>query len=130
MTCKDCYHYEACKEKFAGLKKLCVDKPKKHTELDPRVENRCQQFKDQSLIVELPCKVGDEAYYLTYKSYNPLSYKVAKAKVIKFYINRSGIFDIKFQALKSNFTFRLPICKVFFDKSEAEAKLKELNNER
>lgn len=81
-------------------------------------------------LVELPCKVGDEAYYLTYKSYNPLSYKVAKAKVIKFYINRSGIFDIKFQALKSNFTFRLPICKVFFDKSEAEAKLKELNNER
>lgn len=90
------------------------------------VEKRCEYFKDKSQIVELPCKVGDEAYYLTYKSYNPLSYKVEKAKVIKLYIDRSGIFDIKFQALKSDFTFRLPICKVFFDKSKAEAKLKEL----
>ncbi len=23
MTCEDCYHYEACKEKFAGLRKIC-----------------------------------------------------------------------------------------------------------
>ena len=59
MTCEDCYHYEACKEKFAGLKKLCVDKPKKHTELDPRVENRCQQFKDNSQIIELPFEAAD-----------------------------------------------------------------------
>lgn len=59
MTCKDCYHYEACKEKFAGLKKICVDKPKKHMELNPRVENRCQQFKDNSQIIELPFEAAD-----------------------------------------------------------------------
>lgn len=116
MTYKNCIHYEVCNAECG--------------ELLSRINQGCEQcknFKDKSLIIELPCKVGDEAYYLTYKSYNPLSYKVAKAKVIKFYIDRSGIFDIKFQALKSNFTFRLPICKVFFEKSKAEAKLKELN---
>lgn len=57
MTCKDCYHYEACKEKFAGLKHIRVEKPKKHLELDPQVESRCQQFKNKSRIIELPYKV-------------------------------------------------------------------------
>ena len=56
MTCKDCYHYEACKEKFAGLKHIRVEKPKKHLELNPQVESRCQQFKNKSQIVELPMK--------------------------------------------------------------------------
>lgn len=64
MNCENCYHYEACKEKFAGLKHIRVEKPKKHLELDPQVENRCQQFKDKSLIVELPCKVGKEIYVM------------------------------------------------------------------
>lgn len=60
MTCKDCYHYEACKEKFAGLKRIRVEKPKKHLELDPQVENRCQQFKHKSQIIELPMKATDK----------------------------------------------------------------------
>lgn len=57
MTCKDCYHYEACKEKFAGLKHIRVEKLKKHLELDTQVESRCQQFKNKSRIIELPYKV-------------------------------------------------------------------------
>mgnify|MGYP001029346384 FL=1 len=64
MTCEDCYHYEACKEKFAGLRKICVENPEKHLELDPRAEIVCQQFKDKLLIIELPCKVGKEIYVL------------------------------------------------------------------
>lgn len=59
MNCEDCYHYEACKEKFAGLKKFVLISQKKHTELDPRVENRCQQFKDNSQIIELPFEAAD-----------------------------------------------------------------------
>ena len=60
MTCKDCIHYEACKGKFAGLYKICVDKPEKHLELNPQVEKRCQQFKDKSQIIELPIKATDK----------------------------------------------------------------------
>lgn len=44
--CEKCYHYEVCREFF---------------ELDFTVEN-CNTFKDKSLIVELPCKIGDTVY--------------------------------------------------------------------
>lgn len=46
MTCKDCYHYNACKFYNKNLPK----------EYDP-IECQCDNFKDKSLIVELPCKV-------------------------------------------------------------------------
>ena len=87
----------------------------------------CQDFKDKSRIVELPCKVGDEAYYISIKRYSPLSYKLLKAKVIDFSINKNGIYAVDLKTLKSDYTFTLDIRKVYFDKSEAEAKLKELN---
>lgn len=61
-TCKDCLHYEACEDKFAGLCKIQVEEPKKHLELDPNVENRCLHFTDRSEWVRLPCKVGDIVY--------------------------------------------------------------------
>ena len=64
MTCKNCVHYEACKDKFAGLYKICVDKPKKHLELNPNVEKVCDHFKDKSKFIELPCKVGDTIYQI------------------------------------------------------------------
>lgn len=50
MTCKDCYHYKTCavtnafKNENSGFAAACGD------------------FKDESLIVELPCKVGDTYY--------------------------------------------------------------------
>lgn len=77
----------------------------------------------------MPCKIGDEAYYISVKGYFPLLYKLVKVKVIGFSINRSGIYDVELKTLKSDFTFTLDICKVYFDKSKAEEKLKELNNE-
>lgn len=57
MTCKDCYHCEACENRFAGLKQICVDEPVKHLELNPAVEKCCENFKDKSRIIELPYKV-------------------------------------------------------------------------
>lgn len=47
MTCKDCVHYDACN----------------------RILNRlevCDQFKDKTRFVELPCKVGDTIYKVWY----------------------------------------------------------------
>lgn len=50
MTCKDCVHYDVCN----------------------RIGNKilngfevCDQFKDKTRFVELPCKVGDTVYYIT-----------------------------------------------------------------
>lgn len=53
MTCKDCFHYEACSFYNRNLK----------DEFDP-IELQCDNFKEKSLIVELPCRVGDTVYVL------------------------------------------------------------------
>lgn len=124
MICKDCYHCDVCHLRISLNMDYDEVKDKPITEM----EKRCEYFKDKSRIIELPCKVGDEAYYISIKRYSPLSYKLLKAKVINFNINRNGIYVVELKTLKSDYTFTLDIRKAYFDKSEAEAKLKELNN--
>lgn len=50
MNCKDCYHCKACEEMCDNI-------------LNWEEEEICDRFKDKSRIVELPCKVGDRAYF-------------------------------------------------------------------
>lgn len=113
MTCEDCYHYEACKEKFAGLRKICVKNPEKHLELDPRAEIVCQQFKDKSLIIELPCKVGDKVY------------AVIRSICFGNHIQEMTIKEFGIYA-QTDFAVITRWPNVFLDKSKAEARLKEL----
>lgn len=123
MTCKNCVHYDVCSKEDGTTNyygKVIISKD---------VDELCKDFKDESRIVELPCKTGDEAYYISIKKYSPLSYKLVKAKVTDFYINENGIYAVELKTLESNFTFTLNICKVYFDKSKAEEKLKEFNDE-
>ena len=47
-TCKDCLHYEACKD--YGVDEVCEEL------------SVCKQFTDRSEWVHLPCKVGDTVY--------------------------------------------------------------------
>ena len=54
MTCKDCYHYDACKFYNKNL-------PEEYD----TIEWQCDNFKDKSRIIELPYKVGDKVYYIT-----------------------------------------------------------------
>ena len=109
MNYEDCYHNDVC-----GFE--CDD-----------ALTFCKYFKDKSFIVELPCKVGGEAYLISVKRYSPASYKLVKARVIGFNINKGGIYSVVLKTLESDFTFTRHISKVYFDKSEVEAKLKELN---
>lgn len=48
MTCKDCVHYEVCKEQDAMLGENKIDEI-------VGVENHCEFFKPKSRFVELPC---------------------------------------------------------------------------
>ena len=48
MTCKDCIHY-----------KVCDDKRRNNHTVS---QSTCKHFADKSLVVELPCKVGDTVY--------------------------------------------------------------------
>lgn len=52
MTCKDCIHYAICSKKHWRI------------ESNKYTCERCNDFKDKSRIIELPCKVGDEIYVL------------------------------------------------------------------
>lgn len=78
-------------------------------------------------LVELPCKVGDKVYYLSIKKAVPLMHKIEESGVLGYNIDRYGIFDVKIRQLNSNYVFRTSIDKIFLTKEEAEAKLKELN---
>ena len=52
--CENCYHAEICKNyPNTGLP------PKMRQEL---VNKGCEHYKDKSLIIELPCRVGDTVY--------------------------------------------------------------------
>ena len=56
MTCKDCVHYEVCKDDVELYRDSydCL-------EVDG-VEKNCEYFKPKSRFVELPCEVGQKIY--------------------------------------------------------------------
>lgn len=122
MTCKDCYHCEACENRFAGLKKICVDEPVKHLELNPAVEKCCKNFKDKSRIIELPCKVGDIFFII--------AQRFEKGKYTDFFIDERQIscfeYDGKSLTIYDFDEIRFALDDIYFDKSKAEARLKEL----
>lgn len=130
MTCKDCYHCDVCSEKdgttnFYGKEFACND-----------VEKRCQYFKDKSLIVELPCKVGKEIYILN-KENIPQRMILDKPDIRCYcpkedYLCKALCDDMKHCYCAYHFNYDGSDIgeKVFHTKEEAEEKLKELNNEQ
>lgn len=59
MCCKDCLHYEACREMLRAF-----DCPVPGDDGGLGVEKSCNTFKDRTRFVELPCKVGDTVYVI------------------------------------------------------------------
>ena len=116
MTCKDnCLHWDVCRltpPEYATAKYYtfcnCAEK--------------CECFKDKSKYIELPCKVGDTVYWICHKGEKPyISEEIVQSihcdvrKTLEF-----TILNPNNKILKSN---------VFLTKSEAEQKLKELQND-
>lgn len=108
MNCKDCIHYDVCCE----LMKQLHWKPE-----------LCNSFKDKSLIVELPCKIGKELFLTDYPIYHH------RLKEYKFIGERVVMVIECFELQRT--------CKRFVDEqfgatvftSKSKAKLKELNDE-
>lgn len=132
MTCKDCYHCEACEDRFAGLKKICVDEPVKHLELNPAVEKCCKNFKDKSRIIELPCKVGKEIYVMN-RANIPQKMILDEPDIRCHCAKEDNLCMVLCDDKKHGIcAYRLKNDgsdigkKVFCTKEEAEAKLKEL----
>ena len=108
MTCKDCVHYEVCKYYI-------------ETALDGldyklnMIADGCEDFKDRSRFVELPCKVGDTVYYFNSAG------DIYSQKVSGFIVNFVGILvdsDVMFDS-------HLMGDRFFSTREEAEQALKE-----
>lgn len=120
MTCKDCIHYDVC-----GYRNIENPKECNETISDLNdIEKLCESFKDKSLYIELPCKVGDTVYEPTRRGIN--TYKIVRINISKhgrtfewecvdgFYTSLIGFVDYEIGET------------VFLTKEKAEAKLKEL----
>lgn len=122
MTCKDCIHFDVCKFYNKNLPE----------EYDP-IEWQCDNFKDKSLIVELPCKVGDEIYVLN-RGNIPQKMILDEPDIRCHCPKEKNLCMALCDDTKHNIcAYRLKNDgsdigeKVFLTKEEAEAKLKELN---
>lgn len=117
MTCKDCYHYNVCYLRI--LYNMDYDVL---GHIDTNAE-KCEHFKDKSLIVELPCKVGKELFLTDYLMYHHRlkEYKFIGERVVMV------IECFELQRTCKRFVDEHFGVTVFTDKSKAEVRLKELN---
>lgn len=118
MTCKDCYHCENCHLRIALNMDYDETKNKPITEM----EKRCEYFKDKSLIVELPCKVEDNFFIINqrFEKGEYTDFFVDKRQVSCFEYDGKNLTVYDFSGMYYN------IDNIYFEKSKAEAKLKEL----
>ena len=118
QKCENCIHYEVCdKQKITN-----------HT----ISKSVCKHYKDKSLFVELPCKVGDTVYIVE----NPYTYlplkKVVDGEVVSIHWHEHGLYlRVLFDTKKINGCrdYNLDWCldkSIFLTKEEAEKKLQEM----
>ena len=110
MTCKDCIHYEVCKE-------TRIMNPSHN------YSTECNDYNDRSRFVELPCNIGDFVYYI-------IANKVIAEIVTQFTIKRDDLHYDKKQTILQRFNCK-DICsaekignRFFLTKQEAENALK------
>lgn len=72
-TCKDCIHYEACHRKDREIP-----------------ANTCRTFKDNSLVLDLPCKVGTTVYVI-FSQFKPY---INECRIAEFLIRERAIFAV------------------------------------
>lgn len=76
MKCSDCIHHEVCD----GYKAFDVETEHK----------KCDDFRDKSLFIELPCKIGDRFYRCT-KLTNGIQYHTYIVEDIEYIENEIRI---------------------------------------
>lgn len=116
MTCKDCINFNECLSKNGTTNYSATDIA------CGNVEKLCKHFKNKLRYIELPCSIGDKAYYI---SYITKSYTLVEVKVIGFNIEICKIWGVVCKLDSNQFT--LPIDKVYFNKLQAEKEIDKLN---
>ena len=105
MACKDCIHFESCKNLYET-----------HGEGLSGDSYVCDFFKDRSRFVELPCKVGDFVYFIKAR-------RIMADIVSKFTIDRCGVMLQRVNGYNLGYTYQLGK-KIFLTREEAEQALK------
>lgn len=111
--CENCYHFHMC-------------------DLQYRLEDYqyCKHFKDKSLIVELPCRVGDTVYYINKRFHIALhTNSIYEATVVRIVITDKFTSAV-IQIHNENGCIEIPDIRdfgkiVFLTREEAENALKE-----
>lgn len=122
MTCKDCLGFDFCKIKDPILKGYCTMFYDEYS-ADNNVEINCHKYKDKSKFIELPCKVGDKVYFI--EQCNQV-YELIESNIFAIDIHKQVTYFDTIE--KHTILYSDEYNKTWFtDKSKAEAKLKELN---
>lgn len=110
--CKNCIHYNVCN---------MYDGPY----ISVHLNHTCKYFIDKQLVAFLPCKVGDELFLIDYpeEHHRLKRYEFIDERVVM------TIECFEFQTCCKRFVDESFGTTVFTDKSQMQAKLKELNNE-
>ena len=117
MLCKDCVHYEVCKDYVeSALDGLQYNDSQMNGD-------DCEFFKDRSRFVELPCKVGDTVFVVE---------EIAEErKIIKDHVETigigyyaDGVNIYQFDGIKTDGYFEDFGKTVFLTREEAEQALK------
>jgi hypothetical protein len=139
MTCKDCIHYDVCHRRINSIDFLPVIKGKvsissiMYKKCDD-VEKHCLHFKDKSRIIEPTLNVGEKVWFL-HRSSNEICEATVTRVEYNYFTNPQEWIEIEYISSsigKLTYKTRIDLMLgkvVFFTKEEAEAKLKELNNE-
>ena len=110
-TCKDCIHYNACSAN-GGL----------FNEKDTTKEMLCNHFKDKSLVLDLPCKVGDTVYCI-FRKRETLEWYIEEKTVYGIHLYDKG-FMIFVSPIISYIEMEIGV-RLFFTREAAEQALKE-----
>lgn len=112
MTCKDCLHYEVCaevmKQQFFIIEVLCGQK-----------KPVCTHFVDRSEWIHLPCKAGDEVWYITGIGNNLIKPAIVKEIII----DGKGIKDL--YVCGNGYNFKRPFDIFYLTYKEAEKHLED-----
>ena len=120
MTCKDCVHYEPCRDTYYNNEEQ-TRIPFGFLEKDG-VDKDCAFFKDRSKFIELPCKVGDKFYLID--KYPP---DIKEKEVCGFTIeNGEIVFIDENDSRYGRYWFNE---EIVFTREKAEKRLEELKGE-
>lgn len=115
MTCKDCIHYDVCSD----WENIC-NKMSLFSTIKKEV---CKDFKDKSKIIELPCKVGDTVYDITWNG------RIRTCKILMICQKMDGAWKIQISPVCSTMFYAVVVDAigktVFLTREEAEQALRE-----